>query len=46
MKKKREAKRQAKLEEVENLTNNQNVKISEEPIDNDKQLRIKKIQSV
>ncbi|VVC37109.1 Hypothetical protein CINCED_3A019781 [Cinara cedri] len=45
MKKKREAKRQAKLE-VENSTDNkQNVKITDELVVNEKQLRIKKIKS-
>jgi len=45
MKKKREAKRQAKqLQEVDDSNNS--VKKSEEPIVNEKQLRIKKIQSV
>jgi len=45
MKKKREAKRQAKqLQEVNDSSNS--VKKTEEPIVNEKQLRIKKIQSV
>lgn len=48
MKKKREAKRQAKQQEVEdsNDTLQNAVKKTDEPIDNEKQLRIKKIQSV
>lgn len=49
MKKKREAKRQAKqTQDVEDLSNNKQsaVKIIEEPKDNKKLLRIKKIQSV
>lgn len=45
MKKKREAKRQAKqLQEVDDSNNS--VKKKDEPIINEKQLRIKKIQSV
>lgn len=44
MKKKREAKRQAKLLQEEEP--NKVDKKTEEPIDNEKQLRIKKIQSV
>jgi len=49
MKKKREAKRQAKqMQDVEDLSNNKQsaVKTIEEPKDNEKLLRIKKIQSV
>jgi len=49
MKKKREAKRQAKqLQEVEDSNNDKQnaVKTNDEPKDNEKQLRIKKIQSV
>lgn len=49
MKKKREAKRQAKqTQDVEDLSNNKQsaIKTIEEPKDNEKLLRIKKIQSV
>lgn len=46
MKKKREAKRQAKLEEAENSADKQDVNITDKTIDNEKQLKIKKIQSV
>lgn len=49
MKKKREAKRQAKqMQDVEDLSNNKQsaVKTIEEPKDNEKLLRIKKIHSV
>lgn len=49
MKKKREAKRQAKqLQDVEDSNDDKQsaVKTIEEPKDNEKQLRIKKIQSV
>jgi len=49
MKKKREAKRQAKqLQDVEDSNNDKQnaVKTIDEPKDNEKQLRIKKIQSV
>lgn len=49
MKKKREAKRQAKQsQDVDDLSNNKQsaVKTIEEPKDNEKLLRIKKIQSV
>lgn len=44
MKKKREAKRQAKQQEVED--SNDTTQKTDEPVDNEKQLRIKKIQSV
>jgi len=49
MKKKREAKRQAKqMQDVEDSNNDKQstVKTIDEPKDNEKQLRIKKIQSV
>jgi len=49
MKKKREAKRQAKqMQDVEDSNDDKQsaVKIIDEPKDNEKQLRIKKIQSV
>lgn len=49
MKKKREAKRQAKqLQDVEGSNDDKQsaVKITDEPKDNEKQLRIKKINSV
>jgi hypothetical protein len=47
MKKKREAKRQAKQLEIVHSNNVQNtITKTNDPIDNEKQLRIKKIQSV
>lgn len=46
MKKKREAKRQAKLLQEEEPNNGKVEKKNEEPINNEKQLRIKKIQLV
>lgn len=46
MKKKREAKRQAKLLQEEEQNNGKVDKTNKEPIDNEKQLRIKKIQLV
>lgn len=48
MKKKREAKRQAKQQQEEdsNVIKQNDVKKTEEPVDNEKVLRVKKIQSV
>lgn len=46
MKKKREAKRQAKQQQEDSNDEKQNTNITTESVDNEKLLRIKKIQSV